>query len=122
MREGRWSEMRVLICGDREWVDSTPIQHVFDRLDVTVCIHGGARGADSLAGREAALRGIPVEVYPADWRRYGKGAGPVRNQQMLDEGKPEYVVAFHSDMRRSRGTADMIRRAEAAGIPVQVIV
>ena len=47
-----------------------------------------------------------------DWKKYGKKAGPLRNQQMLEEGKPDLVVAFPG----GNGTADMVRRAKKANI------
>ena len=55
-----------------------------------------------------------VEEYPADWKKYGKSAGPLRNQRMIDEGKPDLVVAFPGGV----GTADMISRAKAYNISV----
>ena len=60
---------------------------------------------------------IPVEKYPADWTRYGYAAGPIRNQQMLDEGRPSLVLAFHNDFEHSKGTKDMIDKARKANIP-----
>lgn len=57
---------------------------------------------------------MPIESYPADWKRDGRGAGPIRNQRMIDEGKPHIVIAFPG----GKGTADMVMRAEMAGIPV----
>jgi len=74
-----------------------------------------------MAGTIATEYGFDVEVYAAEWYRFGKAAGPIRNQQMLDEGKPDLVVAFHNNLSRSRGTRDMINRAKKALIPVQVI-
>lgn len=71
-------------------------------------------GADGLADRAARVLGCDIDVYPADWPRYGKAAGPMRNQQMVDEGKPDVVLAFPG----GRGTADMVRRAKAAGVRV----
>lgn len=86
-----------------------------------VLIHGDAKGADRLS--EKALRNtyskFPVERYPADWNKHGKAAGPIRNQQMLDEGKPDLVIAFLA--QNSRGTKDMVSRAEKAGVEVKVI-
>lgn len=111
--------MRVLFCGSRTWDDELKITQAFVRYHPEVVIHGDAQGADRLAGAEARRRGIPIEAYPADWEKHGRAAGPIRNQQMLDEGKPDLVVAFH--LYNSRGTADMIRRARSAGIPVEVI-
>ena len=47
-------------------------------------LHGGARGADRTIGRAANQLGWPVEVLPADWRRHGRAAGPIRNRELLE--------------------------------------
>lgn len=88
----------------------------------TVIIHGAASGADSWAKRWAEVSRIPHEPYKADWYPNGSkvldySAGPRRNQQMIDEGKPELVVAFPG----GKGTADMVSRARAANITVREI-
>lgn len=113
--------MRLLVCGDRNWADRAAVARFIAEADPEVVIHGAARGADSLAGEEATRLGISVEAYPADWTRYGRAAGPVRNQQMLTEGRPDAVLAFHEDITNSKGTADMVRRARKAGLPVTVV-
>lgn len=77
-----------------------------------VLIAGGASGADTLVKTLARTFRVTLEEYPADWKTYGRAAGPMRNQRMLDEGKPDAVLA----MPGGRGTADMVRRAEKAGI------
>ena len=82
-------------------------------------IEGGARGADKLARKAAEYLDIPVVEYPADWNRYGKRAGYMRNEQMLREGKPDRVMAFNKGPILTRGTHDMIRRAERVGIPTE---
>lgn len=118
--------MRVLVCGDRNWTDKQLIISQLTRLNevqgIDVVIEGEARGADSL-GRDVALEilNVPVKRYPAQWDKYGKAAGMIRNQQMLTEGKPDWVIAFHDDIEHSKGTGDMIKRAKRAGIPVEVI-
>lgn len=61
---------------------------------ITTIISGACRGADRLAVMWAKSVGVPVEEYPANWGRYGKAAGPIRNLQMLKDGKPDLVVAF----------------------------
>jgi len=109
--------MRVLVCGDREWTDLAAILRELKHHRATVVIHGGARGADTLAGEAARQMKIPVEMFPAQWNLYGKSAGPIRNKQMLVEGEPDLVLAFHSDLMSSRGTRDMVRRADRAGVP-----
>lgn len=61
-------------------------------------------------------------TFRADWKLHGEGAGPRRNQRMLNEGQPELVLAFvNKPLAESRGTADMVRRAKAAGISTYVI-
>lgn len=112
--------MRVLICGSRNWRDYEAILTRIEELPPdAVIVHGGAPGADSIAGLAGALRGHKVEEHPADWRTHGKAAGPIRNQQMIDT-EPALVIAFRL-RGPSRGTDDCLRRARAAGIPVEVI-
>lgn len=112
---------RVLFCGSRTWVESIPIYRHIAALDPgDVVIHGGARGADSIADGAARRSGLTVEVYRADWPREGKAAGPIRNQRMLTEGRPDRVIAFRMP-GESRGTDDMVRRARAAGVPVEIV-
>ncbi|MCK9598287.1 MAG: DUF2493 domain-containing protein [Sphaerochaeta sp.] len=82
-----------------------------------VIIHGGANGADSIAGWIAEEMGWPVEVHLADWEKHGKAAGPIRNQEMVDAGA-DVCLAF--PVGESRGTRDCMRRAEKAGIRVVV--
>lgn len=111
--------MRVLICGDREWTDGKLIEHFLELKeywdDELVVIHGAARGADTLAGEAATRLGYRVEEYPADWEKYGKKAGILRNLQMLDT-KPDEVWAFHDDLAASKGTAHTVREAKKRGI------
>ena len=76
-------------------------------------ITGGA--ADTLAAEWAQARAIPCRLFLADWTTHGRAAGPIRDQAMLDTGKPDLVVAFVGD----RGTADMVRRAREAGVLVR---
>lgn len=107
---------RLLVCGDRNWDDLAAIKAWLKLLKPRVVIHGAARGADTLAGEAARQLKIEVVVFPAQWARYGRGAGPIRNQQMIDEGRPDTVLAFHADLAASRGTKDMLDRARRAGI------
>ncbi len=110
--------MRVLVCGGRAFADRALLDATLDRLfalrPFEVLIEGDANGADRLAGAWAEARGIAHLVFKADWEELGSKAGPIRNQQMLDEGKPDLVVAFPG---RS-GTAHMKRIARAAGVAV----
>lgn len=115
--------MRVLICGGREFDDWAKFLDTmedisdardFDTNQPIIIIEGGAKGADFCARLFAKYCGWVHEPYPAEWNKYGKAAGGIRNQQMLDEGRPDFVVAFPG----GSGTADMVRRAKAAGVEV----
>jgi hypothetical protein len=111
--------MRVLVCGGRDYEDRAALFAVMDGLreEISAVITGGAGGADRLAHIWACRNDAKPEKYMAEWDRYGRAAGPIRNQRMIDEGKPDLVVAFPG----GRGTSDMVRRATAAGIPVRAI-
>ncbi len=114
--------MRVLVCGGRDFCDTALAYKALDRLHrehgFDVLIEGDARGADRIAGYWARRSGIDNLRFPADWSAHGKAAGPIRNQRMIDEGKPDLVVAFPG----GRGTADMVSRAEKAGIPERSVL
>lgn len=111
--------MRLLVCGGREFADKAALFDVLDAVHrerpVEVVIQGGARGADQLAYVWAVARSVQTYTFEADWNRYGTKAGPIRNQEMLDRGKPDLVVAFPG----GRGTADMVRRATIRGVEVR---
>lgn len=81
---------------------------------IAVVIHGAAPRVDTWAGEWAEARGLSVLRFPADWNRYGRRAGPLRNAQMLAEGLPHIVLAFPG----GNGTANMVAQAKRKGIPV----
>ncbi|NLX94715.1 MAG: DUF2493 domain-containing protein [Rhodopirellula sp.] len=109
--------MRFLVTGGRNFADRDFLFATLDRLRAehgfTLLIHGDARGADRLAGEWARDRGIQILACPADWKRFGRGACPKRNRQMLAE-KPDLVVAFPG----GSGTSHMVIIAEEAGVKV----
>lgn len=109
--------MRVIVCGGRDYGDAEAVERALSALPITEVAEGGARGADRLAREYALRRGIRVRTYPANWSRFGKAAGPWRNEAMLRGFKPDAVVAFPG----GRGTADMTRRATEAGVRVIVV-
>ena len=112
---------RILICGDRNWKDIETIENFVKSLPPdTVIIHGDCRGADKIADKVAKEHGLTVEPFPAKWEKYGDAAGPIRNRRMILEGKPDRVVAFHDDISKSRGTADMLKQARKHRVPCEV--
>jgi hypothetical protein len=132
----------ILITGDRFWQEYPVIFEALTKVwnDVSLTkipvpetahrlvkyspanilvIHGGARGADKLGGEAAFRLGMAIRVTPADWSKYKRGAGPVRNSLMLKENKVDLVLAFHDDLGNSKGTKDMVIKALEAGLPVR---
>ena len=118
--------MRLLVCGDRHWTNIDIIRRELKKYPKdTVIIHGCAKGADILSKIVAIELGMEYKRFPADWDKYGhnKGspAGPIRNRKMLNEGKPDKVLAFHEDINRSVGTKDMVNIATKARVLVEII-
>lgn len=112
--------MRVIVCGSRGWHDRDRVSERLARLpgtDDTVIVHGNARGADWIAHQEAQKLGLLVEPHPADWDRYKKAAGFIRNEEMAAAGA-DLCIAFWDG--RSTGTYDMMERARKHGIAVEI--
>lgn len=109
--------MKVLVCGGRNFDNIAFIWRTLDRLHedtpISELIHGGARGADTIAGDWAKTKPVKRWICKADWEKHGKSAGTRRNARML-EWEPDLVVAFPG----GRGTADMVRRSKEAGVKV----
>ena len=111
---------KVLITGGRAIEDLALVYATLDGLHqeapIDLLVHGGASGADSLADSWARQMGVKRDIHLADWRGgLGKKAGPIRNQAMLAAHHDlELVVAFPG----GPGTADMTKRAKAAGVPI----
>jgi hypothetical protein len=107
--------MRVLICGGRKFQDADLFNRTMAVINnIDVIIQGGAVGADYMAKIYAFDNKIKMEEYPAMWKLYGIAAGPIRNQKMIDYGKPDMVIAFPG----GTGTADMVKRAKINRIKV----
>lgn len=110
---------RVLVCGSRNWTDYYVIHEVLSGVHrttpITMIIEGGALGADRFARYWAQAHDVDFLTFEADWKTLGRSAGPIRNRQMITEGKPDRVVAFPLD---GPGTANMIAQAKKAGLAV----
>lgn len=113
--------MKVLVCGDRNWANKGVIKRrLFELPSNTIIIEGGCQGADLLA-REVALEiGLEVVEFPAAWKKYGKSAGIMRNIKMANT-KPNLIIAFHGDIKSSKGTKHMVAEARKRGIEVEII-
>ncbi len=113
--------MKLLVCGGRTYKDMRAAFAAMDLLDrlnpITLVIQGGAHGADEIAKCWAKLSNVECREVKADWKALGKSAGPIRNKQML-EMKPDRVLALPG----GSGTANMVKQARTAGIPITEIL
>lgn len=114
--------MIVLVCGGRDYTNKKVVYDFLDKLHetfpISLLVAGLARGADTLAMDWAIENDVPFKGYKANWHKYGNGAGPVRNQLMLEDSNAELVIAFPG----GTGTYDMIKRAKMKpGVELTVI-
>jgi len=124
--------MKILVCGSRTWTSEEPIRRILSKLPKdTAIVHGGARGADSIAGRIAKELGLEVREYPVpqeEWDKVGKAAGVLRNERMLKSEHPDgdgvlidKAFAFSVDFENSKGTRDMVERLWKAKIRTEIL-
>ena len=116
---------RVIVCGCK---DFSGREFCFSRLDSILSeyedveiVSGHAKGADTFGEEYAETHGLSLKIFPPDWKRYGRAAGPIRNREMLKyslEARP-VVIAFWN--RTSKGTKDMINQAAKAGVKVHIV-
>lgn len=116
--------MRILITGSREWTNSALIWDTLDLYlqdgETLTVVHGDAPGADSIAHlwaveRRNTAHDVEPEAHPAQWTKFGRSAGPIRNQEMVDLGA-DLVLAFIKD--NSPGASHLVRQARKAGLAV----
>lgn len=116
---------RVIIAGSRHYADYSQLRDVCDNLLADKCqtyriviVSGGAQGADSLGENYARERGYALKRYPAQWDKYGRAAGPIRNAEMARNA--DALVLFWNG--KSRGSLNMKEEAEKIGLPVRTIM
>lgn len=114
---------RVVIAGCRDYTNYCEAKAYIDycicnirKENEIIIVSGGASGADALGERYANEKGFKIEKYPADWEKYGKGAGPKRNEQMANVG--DYVICFWDG--KSKGTKSMIYYAKKYNKPIRI--
>lgn len=119
--------INVLVTDSRNWknrfsiiVEFGLLMKRFDTDDITI-IHGDCKGADRIADLVASRMWLKTKPYSAKWAKYGRSAGPKRNQQMVDENEIDYALVFHENLNESKGTRDMVKRLQKKNIPYKVI-
>lgn len=111
--------MKVIIAGSRDITNPDFVEQAIQQsgFSITELVSGQAPGVDTLGERWARLNKIPIKPFPADWKKYGKPAGPIRNQQMADYADA-LIAIWHNN---SSGTKDMIDKAKAKGLQVFIL-
>jgi hypothetical protein len=116
MSEVKIDKKYIGITGDRNYNNSDVITNTFvyiqsilpnDKYNV---IHGDCEGADKMAGKIASTYGYSVTSKPADWKKFGDAAGPIRNKEMLSL-LPSVILIFHDNLKQSKGTANYLKLA-----------
>ncbi len=121
---------RVIIAGSRQFNDYHKMLteldnlgiHFINTIDPIEIVSGHASGADALGERFAKEYNYPLKTFPAEWNKYGKAAGPIRNEQMAKyaaEADRGILIAF--PIGESRGTNNMIKLAKQYGLEVNVV-
>lgn len=114
----------ILVTGSRDWTDfdtiSTELKLISEKfpVDDTYLVHGNARGADKISAYLWKKMGGKDIALSAEWDKYGKAAGPIRNKDMLDNYDISHALAFSKN--ESKGTSHMIFLLEERKIPVKI--
>jgi hypothetical protein len=114
--------LRVLLTGDRAWVDREVVREVLGLFPpgTEILVGDCPTGLDRMALGLACEMGMRRRTFAADWHLHGLAAGPLRNKAMLD-ARPDMVVAFHRDLKRSKGTKDCVNQAVRRGLPIHLV-
>ena len=114
--------MKLIIAGSRTFTDYKKLteacdQFLQDQTNIEIVSGAYYRGGDKLGEQYAAEKGFPIKQFPADWKRYGRAAGPKRNEQMANYA--DALIAFWDG--KSRGTKNMINQAIQQNLKVKII-
>lgn len=108
---------RICVSGSRGYRHLENVDRILEMLPKIVVVHGGAAGVDARADEAARAIGLEVDVWKADWERYGRRAGPLRNRQMV--ASCDFLYAFWDGL--SRGTASAIQAAVDQDVPFEIV-
>ena len=116
-------QKRIVVAGCRDYTNYKQAKRYIDwaisnikNEHELIFVSGGAKGADALGERYAKEKGYELEIYPAEWQKYGPKAGPIRNKQMAKIG--DYIICFWDG--KSKGTKSMIEFAKDYGKPIKI--
>lgn len=116
---------RIIICGSRDFCDKElcfkALDEILEEFYNPEIVSGHAKGADTFGEEYAKTHSLKVTIFKPDWKKYGRGAGPIRNGEMLKyamEGTP-VIIAFWDG--KSKGTKNMIDQARKVNAKVYIV-
>jgi len=121
---------RIIIAGSRQFNDYEKMLktldefgvHLINTIDTVEIISGHAPGADALGEKFAKAYGYPLKIFPADWKKYGRATGPIRNEQMAKyAAKADRGILIAFPIGESKGTRNMIKLAQQYGFEVEIV-
>ena len=125
------SEIKLLVSGARDWpyekvlvtaLDDIALKLKEKKLVISELVEGGAKGADTMARNWAKTCDLKINTFNADWKKFGKAAGPIRNTAMVKYvSSSGIVVAFHSDITKSKGALSLVGIAKKHNLTVWLV-
>ncbi len=116
-------EKNIIIAGCRNYSNYKEAKEFilsciseYKKTDRLTILSGGCKGADLLGEHFAKEKGFSIKYYPADWKKFGKAAGPIRNKKMVEDCHG--VICFWDG--KSKGTASLLQFAQKAGKPIKI--
>lgn len=107
--------MQVVVCGSRSYTNKDLVYELLDVCQPTEIVHGGSKGADSIAQQYAVDHNIEYTVFLPEWDVYGRGAGPVRNKMMIEYSNPDCIIlVFGSSGAGTNNTITLARKMKRA--------
>jgi len=113
----RQSMCKYAVIGSRTFDDYNLLEETLSDLYITELISGGAKGADALAEQYANKNGLLCTVFHANWKEYGRAAGPIRNSEIINAA--DKIVAFWDG--QSKGTADSIKKVQRTNKEITIV-
>lgn len=119
---------RVIIAGSRKFSDYVKLKENCDHIlkekledegRCVIIVSGHALGADTLGEQYAHERGLQLDAHPADWKKYGRSAGVIRNKEMAE--RADALIAFPQGGEKNRGTKNMVKIARAKGLQCYIV-
>lgn len=122
--------MKIIVAGPRDFKNKNTVysgislvlqrlKDTYGKLNNLEIVQGGANGVDALALQYAQENHIPYKTFNADWNKYNRAAGPIRNEQMAKYG--EVLIAFKNQEHPTRGTENMIQTASKYNLKIFIV-